>query len=78
MGRNLENVIINELAAKYKKRMIGEYVVTAKNKPVMNLYDRLGFSVLTDNGQHKLYELDAKNYTKKAFDYYRKITFENY
>ena len=76
MGRNLENVIMNEVAAKYKKRIVGEYIATAKNRPVTDLYDRLGFTIVTDNKEHKVYELNAADYTKKEIDCYKEIRFE--
>ena len=76
MGRKLEDVIINELAGKYHKKLIGEYIPTAKNAPVNDLYDRLGFKLITEDDKHKVYELDAEGYEKKHFDYYKEIRFE--
>ncbi len=76
MGRKLENVIMNELAAAYACGLIGEYIPTAKNAPVEKLYDRLGFRLVTDHDGHKIYELDASGYEKMRFDIYREIKFE--
>lgn len=76
MGRKLENVIINELASKYNKKLIGEYIPTAKNAPVKDLYDRLEFKVVTEDDKHRVYELDAEGYKRKHFDYYKEIRFE--
>ena len=75
MGRKLEDVIINELAAKNstKKRMIGEFIPTAKNAPVKELYDRLGFSMVSDNDGHKTYVLPIENYKKQLFESYKEI-----
>lgn len=79
MGRRLEDVIINELAAKStgKKRLIGEFIPTAKNAPVKDLFDRLGFSVLSDYNGHKMFELDVTGYQKRSFDFYKAIKFED-
>ena len=77
MGRKLEDVILNELTAKYQKRMIGEFVPTAKNAPVRELFDRLGFALVSDDGGHKTYELDGTEYQKKEFDSYKEIRFED-
>lgn len=78
MGRRLEEVILNELAAKYssKKRLVGEFIPTAKNVPVKDLYDRLGFGMVSDNNGHKTYELNITDYKKKSFDSYKTIQFE--
>jgi FkbH-like protein len=76
MGRKLEDVIINELAAKCAgRKLIGEFIPTAKNAPVEELYDRLGFEMVADDDGHKIYEL--KNYQKKDFNFYKEIKFED-
>ena len=78
MGRKLEDVIINELAAFYKDKadkLQGEYIPTAKNSPVKDLYERLGFALLNES-DHKQYELDLKEYTKKEIGSYKEILFE--
>ena len=79
MGRKLEEVIINEIAAKYpdRKRLIGEYIPTTKNLPVKELYEKLGFSVVSIDEQHKIYELVLDGYKKKAFGNYKEIRFED-
>lgn len=77
MGRKLEDVIINELAAKYAgKKMIGEFIPTEKNAPVKELYDRLGFSLVSDESGRKTYELSTLNYEKEQFKSYKEIKFE--
>lgn len=76
MGRKLEDVIINEIASHYQKKMVGEYVPTAKNTPVKALYDRLGFTVVKDSDERKEYEMDAEAYEHKDFIYYKEIRFE--
>ena len=77
MGRKLEDVILNELAAKYQRKMIGEFIPTAKNAPVRELFDRLGFSPVSDDNGHKVYELDGTGYEKKEFGSYKEIRFED-
>lgn len=77
MGRKLEDVIINELAARYTGKLVGEFIPTAKNTPVKGLYDRLGFSLVSDDDGHKTYELDASGYEKKSFDIYKEIKVED-
>lgn len=75
MGRALEDVIINEIAAKCRgrKRLIGEFIPAAKNAPVKELFDRLGFTVVSDDDGHKIYELDVTDYKKKSFGHYKEI-----
>lgn len=76
MGRKLEDVIINELASRYAGRtIIGEFIPTAKNAPVRELYDRLGFSIVSDEDGHKTYEL--QNHERQKFDSYKEIRFED-
>ena len=77
MGRKLEEVIINELASKYKKKMIGEYIPTKKNAPVKELYDKLGFVFVAENDGCKKYELDATKYNKKEFGIYKAVKLED-
>ena len=76
MGRKLEDVIINELAAKCKgRKLMGEFIPTPKNAPVKNLFDRLGFKVVSDIDGHKTYELEK--YQRKEFRSYKEIKFED-
>lgn len=77
MGRKLEDVILNELITKYQKKLVGEFIPTAKNAPVRELYDRLGFAVVSDDDGHKTYELDGTGYQKKEFSLYKEIKFED-
>lgn len=75
MGRKLEDVIINELASRYnKKKMIGKYMPTAKNTPVRDIYDRLGFKMMSDVDGVKMYELS--DYRRQEFEFYKEIKFE--
>ena len=74
MGRKMEDVIIGKLAEEHNGRLIGEFIPTAKNAPVRELYDRLGFELLSDEGGHKVYEL--KGYEHKEFESYKEISFK--
>lgn len=75
MGRKLEDVIVNEILSRFSgKIVIGEYIPTEKNAPVKDLYERLGFSLLSDDSGHKLYELKA--YQKRSYEFYKEISFE--
>lgn len=76
MGRKLEDVIINEIASVCGKKLIAEYCPTAKNAPVRELYDRLGFRKISDHEGHKLYELDTAAYEKRSISSYKEIKFE--
>lgn len=76
MGRKLEDVIINEIASICGKKLIAEYCPTAKNAPVRELYERLGFQKVFDHEGHKLYELDTEAYEKKRISSYKEIKFE--
>lgn len=75
MGRKIENVIINEIIAKCKKKIIAEYIPTSKNIPVNQLYDQLGFSLISERDGHKLYELDPAEFKKQDCYVFKKISF---
>lgn len=68
MGRKLENVIISELVKYYKGQyntMIGLFVQTKKNIPVVKKYDELGFAVVSEDESGKTYSYDiSKGYEK--------------
>ena len=76
MGRKLEDAIIHELSAYYPgRRLLGEYIPTAKNAPVRDLYDRLGFEKLSEQEEgRKLYALSGGGPAEP--DYYREIRFQ--
>ena len=65
MGRQVEDALLEhmetELLAAGHERLRGRYVPTAKNRPVAELYDRLGYQVIHqgDDGE-KLYEIRLK------------------
>ena len=79
MGRKLENVILNEISAFYQgkmEKMKASYIPTAKNAPVRELYDRLGFELISESAEEKLYEKNLRDYKKESFEIYKNITFE--
>ena len=79
MGRKLENVIINEISEFYKEKfhkMRAVYVPTAKNAPVRELYDKLGFQLVSECESKKSYESNLCDYKKQSFDIYKEIIFE--
>lgn len=61
MSRTVENAIVADLAARLTRlgarRLIGRYIPTAKNAPVRDLYDRLGFAALPQQGDERAYQL---------------------
>lgn len=59
MGRKLEHVILSEITMYYKgkaKKLVASYIKTAKNIPVENLYEELGFKLTAIENGKKLYE----------------------
>lgn len=62
MGRQVEDALLEHMEAEMRaagyERLRGRYVPTAKNRPVAELYDRLGYQVIRrgDDGE-KLYEI---------------------
>ena len=59
MGRTVENAflasVVQEVGA---TRLVGEFRPTAKNTPVRDLYERLGFAHVRDDGEAKIWALD--------------------
>lgn len=58
------NTIVEYAMQQGYKRIIGEYIPTAKNNMVSEHYDRLGFKLLSDENK-KRYELDVNSYKNK-------------
>jgi predicted enzyme involved in methoxymalonyl-ACP biosynthesis len=56
--------ILRRLETLGGKRLIGRYIPTNKNGPVIALYERLGFSKLAGDGQELRYEyrLDGRSF----------------
>ena len=57
-------------------RLIGEFKPTAKNAPVRQLYDRLGFTLIRETEQGKRYALDLRDYTRQDASLYESVVFE--
>ena len=75
MGRKLEFVIFNEIFSQEKMLIKAEYVPSPKNEPVKDLFDKLGFRLISDDG-HKKYEMSPKDYEYKKFDCFNEIKFD--
>ena len=64
MGRKLENVLISCLADYYKDQadaMLGTYIPTKKNVPVLQKYDELGFALTDETDGVKSYRLSLRD-----------------
>ena len=73
IGRNIEYVfieqIINFLESIGVKTVNSSYIKSTKNNQVSDFYDKLGFSVLSENENLKEYTLDLVNYKKSNLKY---------
>lgn len=79
MGRKLENVILSELMEYLKgkyTRLHALYIPTAKNMPVRELYEGLGFTLTFENVKEKRYEKELTEYQKEKYEIYKEISFE--
>ena len=69
LKRGMENFVLNTMVDKAKqkgyKRIVGEFIPTAKNGMVENLLPSLGFSVMADNNKRNIYSLEIDEYKKK-------------
>lgn len=78
MGRKLENVFINCLIEAYKdcfKYFKAVYIRTMKNKPVESMYENLGFELIEQDEDRKIYKIELKQ--KLAIQhYYDEVEFE--
>ena len=67
LKRGMENFTLNTMVEKAKslgyKRIIGEYIPTAKNKMVETHYQELGFKPI--KGEGYFYELSVDEYEKR-------------
>ena len=79
MGRKLEDALVDAAACRFPgaRRLLGEYLPTAKNAPVKELYDRLGFTLLREEDGRKRYALPLEGYTGKDFSLYKELTIED-
>ena len=68
MGRKLENVIMSSIVGYYggkAEKLVGIFVPTKKNVPVIKKYDELGFTVVSEDESGKTYSYDiSKGYEK--------------
>jgi FkbH-like protein len=73
MGRNIEYAIMYYLIGKLHEQGIdlvnADYVPTAKNKPVRDFYDSLGFNLCSEHSDIKHYSLDLQTYAPKEITY---------
>ncbi len=71
MGKNVEYGIVSDmerdLAEAGYDSLLGMYIPTAKNQPVENLYDRLGYEEIQTPEEHKMYEIDLNKRPKRAY-----------
>lgn len=69
LKRGMENFTLNTMVEKAKaagyKKIIGEYLPTAKNKMVENHYKDLGFSCLSNNNGDTTWVLDISSFSPK-------------
>jgi len=67
LGRKVEEAILADIAARARalgaRRLIGEYIPTAKNALVADLYPRLGFEEISPRGGSVLYALPLNDAT---------------
>lgn len=65
MGRKFENVIIANVLEKLEKNGINtvtaDYIATSRNKPVEELWDRLGFEIIEKSSEGKSYRISTKD-----------------
>jgi FkbH-like protein len=73
LGRNIElrflDEIVDNLKANGLKNLNGKYFKTQKNQQVEFLFDKLGFDLIKQNGDHKEYTLELINYQFHPFKY---------
>lgn len=73
IGRNIEfmiiDYIINWLKNNHFLSISTEFLPTKKNGQVEHFYDKLGFSLLSNNSESKQYSIKLSDYVKKNIDY---------
>ena len=78
MGRGLEDTVINQIAVSNRdkaERLVGEFIPTAKNIPVKDLYKRLGFTYVESKGDSEFYELQLSKIGTVPKPVYKEIRF---
>lgn len=62
MGRFIENSIMDYIIDYFKEleyeKITGRFIVTSKNMPASDFYERAGFELVEDSGAEQLYQLD--------------------
>lgn len=74
LGRKVEevflSVVLRALRMEQIKRVIAEFLPTAKNVQVKDFYDRQGFSILKDSGKTgQKYQLELSRFKEKMHDH---------
>lgn len=73
LGRNIEyrffEEVVRQLQALGVKRLVGEYVRTAKNHQVQDLFGMLGFALMSDSGNQRRFERNLEDYQFGDLDY---------
>lgn len=76
LGRNIEQVFINEIINKYKStgysKAYSKFSKTLKNQQVVEFYDKLGFELVNKADEFKEYELILKDFNTNEIDYITK------
>jgi FkbH-like protein len=69
LKRQVEEETVNEIVrlalARGATRVRGVYAPTAKNEMVRDLYARMGFSLVKEDGGRRDFELDPRQYTRR-------------
>lgn len=79
MGRKIENALIDKIALRYKDgadKLVGEFIPTAKNLPVEDLYARLGFTFVKEKAGSKIYEIQLDEYKIRMPEIFKQVNFE--
>lgn len=67
LKRGMEEFIINQLVktarAQGFETLIGEYLPTPKNSMVSEIYGKMGFDLVEENDQHRLYQTNIETFT---------------
>lgn len=71
MGKNIEQGILGDVEQSLRKEgaraIRGIYIPTAKNKPVSQLYEQMGYTECASDGEKKIYELDLDKIPPREF-----------
>ena len=71
MGKNIEQGILGDVERSLRQEgaraIRGIYIPTAKNKPVSQLYEQMGYTECASDGEKKIYELDLDKIPPREF-----------